>query len=171
MATTYEAIATVTVGSGGAANITFSSIPATYTDVLVKISARSSSTGGAYDRYATMTFNGSTTSRSFRRLYGYGTTAGSDNGTFGYAFSMSGTTGTASTFNNAEIYIPNYAGSTNKSFSIDGVSEQNSATVNYLDLTAGLWSNTAAITSIAFTPDTGNFAEFTTATLYGIKNS
>ena len=171
MALTFVALASVTVGSGGAANIEFTSIPGTYTDLLIKVSARGASTGGALDRYATFQFNSSTTNRSFRRLYGYGSTAGSDNGTFGYAFSMSGTTGTASTFCNAELYIPNYAGSTNKSMSQDNAAEQNSSTVNFLDLTATLWENTAAITSIKFVPDTGNFAEFTTATLYGIKNT
>jgi hypothetical protein len=36
MATTYEIIASVTVGSGGAANIEFTSIPATYTDLVLK---------------------------------------------------------------------------------------------------------------------------------------
>lgn len=171
MPNTFELIASSTVGSGGAASIDFTSIPSTYTDLVIKVSARSSSTGSAIDRYATFQFNSSTTGRTFRRLYGYGSTAGSDNGTFGYAFSMSGTTGTASTFCNAEFYIPNYAGSNNKSMSQDGVSEQNSATINWLDLNANLWSNTAAITSIKFTPDTGNFAEFTTAYLYGVKNA
>lgn len=171
MPNTFELIASSTVGAGGAASIDFTSIPSTYTDLVIKVSARSSSTGSAIDRYATFQFNSSTTGRTFRRLYGYGSTAGSDNGTFGYAFSMSGTTGTASTFCNAEFYIPNYAGSNNKSMSQDGVSEQNSATINWLDLNANLWSNTAAITSIKFTPDTGNFAEFTTAYLYGVKNA
>lgn len=171
MPNTFTLIASSTVGAGGAASIDFTSIPSTYTDLVIKVSARSSSTGSAIDRYATFQFNSSTTGRTFRRLYGYGSTAGSDNGTFGYAFSMSGTTGTASTFCNAEFYIPNYAGSNNKSMSQDGVSEQNSATVNWLDMNANLWSNTAAITSIKFTPDTGNFAEFTTAYLYGVKNA
>jgi hypothetical protein len=46
MATTYEAIATVEVGSGGAADIEFTSIPGTYTDLVVKVSARSTSSSG-----------------------------------------------------------------------------------------------------------------------------
>jgi hypothetical protein len=41
MANTYEAIATVTVGSGGATDIEFTSIPGTYTDLLIKSSLRS----------------------------------------------------------------------------------------------------------------------------------
>jgi hypothetical protein len=172
MANTYEAIATVTVGSGGAATMAFSSIPATYTDLLIMLSLRAENSGSAgYDFYALMSFNGSTTSASFRRLAGYSTTATSDNGTFGlYAASFLGSTGTASTYGNAQVYIPNYAGSNNKSYSSESAAETNSVN-NYLDMTAGLWSNTAAITSITFTPSAGDFEQYSTATLYGIKNS
>jgi len=47
MATTYTLISSVTVGSGGAATMTFSSIPQTYTDLLVRVSARNTSTSGS----------------------------------------------------------------------------------------------------------------------------
>jgi hypothetical protein len=76
---------------------------------------------------------------------------------------------TASTFSNIEIYIPNYAGSTNKSFSIDAVGENN-ATAAYAGLVAGLWSTSSAITAISIASTT-LFAEFSTATLYGISNT
>ena len=76
---------------------------------------------------------------------------------------------TASTFGNAEIYIPNYASSNNKSVSADFVSETNAADAIF-GLTAGLWANTSAITSIKLTPAAA-FAQYSTATLYGIKNS
>jgi len=75
---------------------------------------------------------------------------------------------TASTFASGEMYIPNYAGSNSKSFSADSVQETN-ASLAYSYLMAGLWSNSSAITSIALTPFTGNFAQYSTATLYGIK--
>lgn len=168
MANTYEAIATVTVGSGGAANITFSSIPATYTDLVVKISARTTATNGSY---ITMGFNGSTSSFSNRTLYGSGGSVGSFTvpTRFGGYINNSGTT--ANTFSNTEIYIPNYTSANNKSFSDDGASETN-GTAAELSLSAGLWSNTSAITSIELgVGDAGNFAEYSTATLYGIKNS
>ena len=56
MATTYKAISTVTVGSGGAASITFSSIPATYTDLVLKISGRhdTSSDQGIFIKFKTI---------------------------------------------------------------------------------------------------------------------
>ena len=168
MANTYVAIATVTVGSGGASSISFSSIPATYTDLLLKISARNTATANGLE--ISVAFNGVTTNRSARVLYGTGGAAGSatmtDIPTLG-----NGANDTANTFANSEVYIPNYAGSNNKSVSADGVNENNGTTA-YQYLTAGLWSNTSAITSIQLTPNlAGNFVQYSTATLYGIKNS
>ena len=83
-----------------------------------------------------------------------------------------GSTATSNTFGNSELYIPNYAGSTNKSSSADAVAESNTTTV-FAYLNAALWSSTAAITSITLTPDAGgaNFVQYSTATLYGIKNT
>jgi hypothetical protein len=77
---------------------------------------------------------------------------------------------TASTFGSTEIYITNYAGSSNKCLSSDSVNENN-ATTAYSVLTAWLWSNTSAITSLSITSDGAgnNFAQYSTATLYGIK--
>jgi hypothetical protein len=172
MATTYEAIATVTVGAGGASNIEFTSIPATFTDLLVKVSARSSDSG---DNAFGLRFNGSSTAAySMRRLWGNGSGAFS-----GLSTSVNNMEGilavnpsgsTASTFGNAEIYIPNYTSSNNKSVSIDAVNENN-ATTAYAELYAGLWSNTSAITQVTLGYMTGNFVQYSTATLYGIKNS
>jgi hypothetical protein len=169
MANTYVAIATVEVGSGGAADIEFTSIPSTYTDLVVKISARQ----GAENAFA-LTFNGETTLFSVRRLQGDGSSATSNvaAGTtsairvIGIASSGS----TANTFGNSEIYIPNYAGSNNKSVSIDAVNENN-GTEAYMNLAAGLWSNTAAINQITITPLAGSIAQYSTAYIYGIKNS
>jgi hypothetical protein len=169
MATTYEAIATVTVGSGGAANIEFTSIPGTYTDLVLKISGRHDASS---DQGIFIKFNGSTSNRSHRYVAGNGTTPESSSGTDGYIGSIQGTNATASTFNNTEVYIPNYASSNNKSSSIDNVTENN-ATTAYANLVAGLWSDSAAITSIAITVGNGtqNFVQYSTATLYGIKSS
>ena len=62
------------------------------------------------------------------------------------------TSQTSSTFSSHSVYIPNYAGSNNKSTSSDNASENN-ATTAYIYLMAGLWSNSAAITSIAITEE------------------
>ena len=168
MANTFVRIATVTVGSGGSASMGFTSIPSTYTDLLIKFSGRSNRS--LVIDAVNLSFNGSTSSFTGRYLEGDGSTVISATSTR-FAGAAPGNTATASTFGNVEIYIPNYTGSTNKSFSVDSVTENN-ATAAYADLIAGLWSNTSAITSIDLTPSVGTlFAQYSTATLYGIKNS
>ena len=172
MANTFELIASSTVGSGGASSIDFTSIPSTYTDLCVKLSARHS--GSPAQTYL-LTFNGATTNFSERSLEGTGSAVSSfSNVTSGasiYIGSIEGTSYTANTFTSTDIYIPNYAGSTNKSISVDNVTENN-ATAAYSELVAGLWSNTAAITSMKFQVGGGNnFVQYSTAYLYGVKNA
>jgi len=162
-------VSTVTVGSGGAATIEFTSIPQTGTDLLVVISGRGNASGVQQPIY--MKFNSSGgTAYSERHLYGTGSTAasGSTSGNSEFRFVyMGGTTATASTFSNTQIYIPNYSGSTNKSISVESTMENN-ATAGWQDIDAGLWANTAAITSITLTPDAASFVQYSTASLYTI---
>jgi hypothetical protein len=171
MATYIQIGSTVTVGSGGAATIDFSSIPATYTDLCLKVSARSNRSATTDTMF--LKFNGTSTPYPTRRLYAFGTTIGSDSpSSTGFIVGgVTGATATSFTFTNTEIYASNYAGSTQKSISLDGVSEDNSASGNFLLLEAGLWQNTAAINQITLSCDVGTFVEYSTASLYGIKNS
>ena len=168
MATTYTLISSVTVGSGGAANMEFTGIPSIYTDLVVKITGRSSGS----DTSIELSFNNNTSNRTTIYLFGNGSSALSSNSANMFiTSSIVPSTSTASTFSNAELYIPNYAGSNNKSSSVDGVSENNATAAN-MALTANLWSNTAAITSIKLTPAGGsNFVQYSTAYLYGISNA
>jgi hypothetical protein len=166
MANTMTLISSVTVGAGGATSIDFTSIPATYTDLILKISARSDA-----GQFAELIFNGSTTGYSNIRIEGDGSTAYSNSRSDDLIQFLNGSSTTANTFGNAEIYIPNYRGSTNKSFSQDFVAENN-ATAATASLWAGLWSNTAAITSISLDPQgTAKFVQYSTAYLYGVKNA
>ena len=168
---TFTLIASSTVGSGGAANIEFTSIPGTYTDLLLNFSGRSVKSNTSED--VKIQFNSSTTSYSDRYLIGNGSAASSGSGASNgiYNLIIPAATATASTFSNNLVYIPNYAGSNNKSVSIDAATENN-ATLSYLNLVAGLWSNSSAITSIKIVPDTANnLAQYTTAYLYGIVKS
>jgi hypothetical protein len=168
MATTFEKIATATVGSGGAAYIEFTPIAGDWTDLALYVSTRT--TASAVGGNDIISLNGSSSSFSGRRIYGAGSgTPASDTITTWAGFNDANNA-TASTFGNSSIYFPNYAGSTNKSYSIDTVSETN-GTTTYMGLAAGLWSNTAAITTIRLTPDSGNYAQYSTATLYGIKKA
>jgi hypothetical protein len=172
MANTYVKIATVTAPAGGAADITFLSIPSTYTDLALKMSLRDSA--ASTRSIARVTFNGSATSYSSRAVYGLDSSStGSASGgstyiDFNYAV---GNNATASTFSNNEMYVPNYAGSSNKSVSIDFTAENNSSTSWIDGLVAGLWSNSAAINQITLTAGTANFLQYSTATLYGISKS
>lgn len=167
MATTYKLIASSTVGSGGASNIEFTSIPGTYTDLLLRVSIRSAYSSGT--DALEITFNGSTTSRSYKTVNGNGSTAGSFAGTIIYGGEANTASQTASTFSSHDIYIPNYSGSEFKSASIDSVEETNGTTV-YAMLTAALWSNTSAITTVkCVLSSASNFVQYSTAYLYGIK--
>jgi hypothetical protein len=171
MANTFFKIASVTVGSGGAASMTFSSIPATYTDLLIKASVRSDKASAFND--LAVKFNASTSSYTNKLVYGDGSSAASYLNNYankGYMTTMNAASTTSDTFTSAEIYIPNYTNANNKSFNNDGVTENN-ATSSYAILNAGLWSNTNAITSIELLTASDNFVQYSTATLYGIKNS
>jgi hypothetical protein len=171
MANTFVALATVTVGSGGAANIEFTSIPGTYTDLLIMASMRG--TAAATVVQGKIKFNGSTTSYSERLLQGNGSSASSSSQSgadLEWIGVSPGANATASTFGNTFFYIPNYTSSNYKSTSSESVTENN-ATSATQHLVAGLWSNTSAITQITITPSSGNWAQYSTATLYGIKNS
>jgi len=172
MPNTFELIASSTVGAGGAANIDFTSIPNTYTDLCLKLSSRD--TFAATGLSIFFKFNNSSGSTySFTRIFGSGSSADStgDSGrTNDYLGDHPGSTATASTFGNIEMYIPNYAGSTAKSYSVDAVAENNVGSPVYSNLIAGLDTSTAAINRITLTCQT-NFAEFSTAYLYGVKNA
>jgi len=170
MAATYEAIATVTVGSGGAANIEFTSIAADWTDLVIKYSLRSDQNNDY--GYALLTVNSSGSNYSARILYADSNSAGSTTSLGGAGNLTVGNNSTANTFSNGEAYLPNYASSNNKSMSFDAVTEKNASTNVGLYLTASLWSDTTAITSVKLALNgAGNFVQYSTATLYGISNS
>jgi hypothetical protein len=170
MANTFELIASYSA-TGSVSSIDFNSIPGTYTDLVLKVSLRNA-LADVWDN-ADIAFNGSTTTYTNLQLRGNGTTATSAKSTTQPAVNywhVVSNSATASTFGNAEIYIPNYTGSNNKSVSIDSVTEQN-ATSSAATLTAGLWANSAAITSIKITGNGSNFVQYSTAYLYGVKNA
>lgn len=152
---------TVTIGSGG-------TIPQTYTDLKLVVSLRDTDTPASF--YVRP--NASTSNLSLVRLMADGTTITSATDTTIRVFGLNDSTTTASTFSNAELYFPNYTSSNYKSVSIDAVTNPNSSTSIFKNFVAGLWSNTAAITSIDIVCETvGTFAQYSTFYLYGIKNS
>lgn len=170
MATTMKLIAKQTLGSA-ASSVTFSSIPATtYDDLVLFVSARTTrvlTIDGLYYR-----FNGDTNTANYstRRIYGTGSSFGSDTNRDGVIFAT-GSTATASTFGNSETYIPNAFGSTAKSYSSTITNENNDA-LAYVGATAALWTGTSAISSIAIYAETGaNIATGSSFYLFGVSNA
>jgi hypothetical protein len=166
-------ISTQTLAST-AASVTFSSIPGTYTDLYLVMSARTD-IGGNPSANIFLNFNGDVaTNYSYRILYGTGSAAASASGTSAALISLyqsqDGSGATASTFGNALVTIPNYAGSTAKTLSSDGVTENNATAANQT-LIAGSWTGTAAITSIALTQvASANFVAGSIFSLYGLTH-
>jgi hypothetical protein len=169
MANTYTLIQTVTVGSGGTSAIDFTSIPATYTDLKLVFSIRTNRAGATVDALG-LKINNVATNQSMRILYADGSSAGSATDTT-INTAVVGATATSNIFGSGEFYIPNYAGSTNKSVSAESVNENN-ATLNYMYVVAGLWSQTTAINQLTlYSINSATILEFSSASLYGIKNS
>ena len=166
MPVTYEPIATTTLGSA-ALSITFSSIPATYTDLRIVF------VGGSVDAGVNLQFqlNGDTgTNYSVSYMWGNGSTANSSrlsNRSYGYGSFDSSTTIPA--LINYDFF--SYAGSTFKTILASGSLDKNGSGNTYSSV--NLWRSTSAITSIALIAGNGgsNLLTGTTATLYGIKNA
>lgn len=171
MPATYTLISS-NVLTSSAANVTFSSIPSTYTDLVLRISARTdnaSEIGTLYYRFN----NDSSAIYSSTQLRGEGATATS--GRTSAATSIQGlyadgANATANTFSNVEIYIPNYLSTTNKPSSGYGAQETNAATA-YIRALAGLAAVTSAITRIDIITTATNFVSGSSFFLYGISNA
>lgn len=170
MAIFLQPIYTQTVGSGGAASITFNNIPQTFTDLKLVFSGRTNTSAADRD-VPYINPNGDGSNGSNTRLYGIPTVAtGSDRSSQIYLGYVSTATNTANTFGSQEVYIPNYTGSNYKSFIIDGVSEWNSS-ASGLTLIAGLYRSTNALTSLTIYGGAGNWVQYSTFSLYGILRS
>ena len=165
MANTYSLIEAKTLASA-AASVTFSSIPQTYTDIKFLLSLRSTPADVRDSLYIKP--NNSTSNLTYRYIRSDGSAVSSNTLD---RVDIAAANATASTFGNLEIYIPNYASANYKSFSIDTVTENNSAEA-YAGLHAWLWSDVTAISSMVFAnASAANFVANSTFYLYGIKNS
>ena len=170
MPSTYSLISS-NVLSSSASSVTFSSIPATFTDLVFRISHRVSS-ANPINGYTFRLNADSSTIYSYRYLanrdnaldYNYGSSSSQIDNTV-----VNGGTSTANTFTSFELYIPNYTSTTSKPLSFNSAVENNSATSNDLQMWAGLYRNTSAITSINLSGAT--FVSGSSFYLYGIKNS
>ena len=166
----YESIATVTVGAGGQSSISFSSIPSTFKHLQIRWIARTVYAGTQDD--FNILFNGDGTSNSnYHRIYGNGSTTGAnyvDGANAGVA-NTSTTSASANIFGAGVIDVLDYT-NTNKykvSRSLGGNDQNGSGTVW---LYSNLWRSTASISSISLNDVYGTgFAQYSSFALYGIK--
>ena len=174
---TYILIASQTLASS-ASSVTFSSIPQTYTDLKLMVSARSNYAAVTDVFYGQINSNSSLI-YSGTSLYGNGSSAGStrtsgtnflDVNGFPNAMIINGANSTSNIFSNKEFYFPNYTSSQNKPASSLGATENN-ATAGYVEIDAFLARDTNPITSIAFGFGNGSLIAGSSFYLYGIKNS
>ena len=160
MAITYEPIATATLTNATTLTVTFSSIPATYTDLVAVIAGTHTSalTGFSCD------FNNVTTGATYSstNLIGNGSAASSGRTTSADNFFF-GLLGTAQS--NTIIQIMNYANTTTYKTALSRLNDAGNTVRAYV----GLWRNTSAINRIDFTMGSNYFGNGTTFTIYGIK--
>jgi hypothetical protein len=152
---TYTPLATVTLG-GTDADITFSSIPATYRDLVLVVQGKTTAGAAFYAR-----FNSDSTSANYPRvgMAGYGTTAASFSGNEPGIQAAFGTTA-----NTWILNVMDYS-QTNKHKTVLQRLSQDASEVNAITTR---WANTAAITSVQFITASSTFAAGTTFSIYGV---
>jgi hypothetical protein len=159
----YESIATVTA-SGGETSFTFSSIPSTYKSLQIR-----GINSNASDPVTLMRFNGDTgTNYAWHVLYGNGS-AGAASGVSGNAMYFVYTSSTAGIFGSTVTDIIDYA-STSKYKTLRALSGNDRNGAGDMTFYSGLWQSTSAISSITILPASGNFRQYSTFALYGIKD-
>ena len=170
----FESIATVTVGSGGASSIDFTSIPGTYTHLQVRFLYGNTNT--AQTRETIMRLNSdSGNNYADHQLAGNGSSASasatsSTNAIYVAQCDHSSSAGT-SAFGVSIIDILDYA-NTNKYKTTRQLWGWDGNGTGVMRLSSGLWMSTNAITSIKLLPmSTGDFRQYTQAALYGIKGA
>jgi len=165
-------LASQTVGAGGTSSITFSNIPQGYTDLVVKASARSTRSANLSDGLCVY-INGLTTGYTYKGTQAdgtsyYNTSTGYEQGWGG---SIPGASTSANLFGNTEFYFVNYSGFNVKAFTIDSVSPNASSSVNYMSINSEIQSGSAPITSLTFFAANGTLVQYSTFSLYGVKNA
>ena len=175
---TYKLIESQVLGSS-AASVTFSAIPATYTDLVLKWSCRTNSSSSYYNSNLEMLVNGSATS-----IYSYTLIRGNGSGASASAQNAAANTylpitaganndtATANTFASGEVYLPNYnSTAAYKPFSIFAVTETNAAVYPLIIGQASLINSTSPITSLTVTAAGWSFVANSSFNLYGISNT
>lgn len=168
----YESISTVTVGSGGTSSISFTSIPNTFTHLQIRALARGGFAG--VREQTRVRFNGSTSTYASHWVEGDGSSASAGE-TWGDSEHLlrfvSGNGSTASVFGTYVLDILDYA-NTSKAKTVRTLIGYDANGSGYVSLDSGLWTGTAAISSISLTPKDGSsWLQYSSFALYGIKGA
>jgi hypothetical protein len=170
----YDALATVTVPSGGAASVSFVGIPTGYKHLQIRFMGRSTLTG--QDRIAQkIQFNSDTGANySHHQLFGDGSSAAA-NATTSTTYIASGLSeltsanAPANTFGVGIIDVLDYA-NVSKYKTVRALTGQDqNSTSGRIFLASGLWQSTSAITAIVLAPENGNYVQYSSIALYGVK--
>ena len=161
----YESIASTTVGSGGASNVEFTSIPADYTHLQIRAITGNVTSGNASSGVY-YTANSDTTNSNYKShaLYGDGGSVVASAGN-----RLLGLIGATSGYNAYVIDILDYK-NTNKYKTIRSLSGFDQNGYGFVWFASSVWMNTNAITSLKFDSDGGNFLQYTQFSLYGVKS-
>jgi hypothetical protein len=153
---TYTPLATVTLGSA-AASVTFSSIPATYRDLILVVEGLVTA-----DSSIKIAFNGDTTDSNYPCVFMRGTGSATDSGTVNRLISQF----YSASRNNLICQIMDYP-ATDKHKTLL-IRDQNP---NVQTLARAMrWSNTSAVTSLVVSATSSTFVSSTTFNLYGIAS-
>lgn len=169
----YESIATVTVGAGGAASIDFTSIVGTYSHLQIRGIARTAN-AATYGGLRLQVGNGSIdtgTTYNTHDLYGNGSTVTSSNtinNTNMYAGTISSASLGASIFGVAVVDLLDYS-NTNKFKTIRSLGGADGNGSGYAYFSSGAWRSTSAINTIKLFATSGNFVQYSSFALYGVK--
>jgi hypothetical protein len=172
MPSTYTLISSNVLVSS-AASVTFSAIPSTYTDLVLRWSVRTDY-GATRTGFRLRANSIATNVYTGTYIIQYNSTtvaSGSDSNDRWSMEYIDGTGATANTFGSGELYLPSYTVSQNKPASLFSVAEGNSAADTGMYVKALLLSDTASVTSLTAIANTGNFVSGTSFYLYGIKDS
>jgi hypothetical protein len=164
----YESIATVLVGSGGSATISFSSIPSTYKHLQVRGLLRTSAGTNNWDLRIRM--NSDTGSNyTHHSIRGDGANASAEgNASQVYMWLNRAAPSDANVFGGVVIDFLDYT-NTNKYTTMRGLSGQDRNGAGQITLNSGVWMNTTAVNTLAFTLASGDFTQHSQFALYGIK--
>jgi hypothetical protein len=165
----YDALASVTVPSGGVASVNFAAIPTGYKHLQIRCIARTDhATVGQDYLYA---LNGDTTNSNYayHRTGGDGASAFSQSATSSRIVGINtGASAGASMFGANIIDILDYA-STNKYKTVRNLIGSDRNGTGIAGMYSNLWMSNSAVTSVSLIPENGNWVQNSTFALYGVK--